>query len=387
VVPRIRVLTLAKGLGPGGAERLILAAERARDPNRFEHAVAYLLPWKDALVEPLRASGAAVHCLHATRELNLRWALRLRRLLDRSSFDVVHVHSPYVAAIARLVIRSMDRKRRPALVSTEHNVWSSFAYPTRVANAATFPLGDAWLAVSADVRRSIPARLRERVEVLVHGIDLDEVRSHAPEREAVRAELGVSDDEVVAITVAHLRSGKGYPDLLAAARNVLDRQIPVRFLAVGQGPEEREVVNIHDALALGEQFRLLGYRSDALRLLAGADLFVLASRHEGLPVALMEAMALGLPVVATTVGGIPDVVTPGVEGLLVQPRRPELLADAIAELAVNPAERESQAAAATARASAFDVNRAVRRLEEVYSAVAIARDGRLGTRASLGSTS
>ncbi|MGH9027397.1 MAG: glycosyltransferase [Acidimicrobiia bacterium] len=366
---RLRVLTLTKGLGPGGAEQLILVAERVRDQNRFEHDVAYLLPWKDTLVEPLRASGAQVHCLHTTNEVDVRWAARLRSLLVRRNFHVVHVHSPYAASVARLVIRTM-RRNRPAVVSTEHNIWSSFAFPSRAANATTFALGDAWLAVSDDVRDSIPARLRRRVETLVHGIDLEAVRANAVHREAVRAELGIGPGEVLAVTVAHLRAGKAYPDLLAAARNVLDRGLPVTFLAVGQGPEEGEVRELHDALGLGDRFRLLGYRPDALRLLAGADLFVLSSHHEGLPVALMEAMALGVPIVATAVGGIPGSVTDGVEGRLTPPRRPELLAEAIAAFVADPTARARASEAAAARAATFDVNRAVHRLETIYEAVA-----------------
>ena len=142
----------------------------------------------------------------------------------------------------------------------------------------------------------------------------------------MRAELGVADDEVLALTVANLRSEKGYDVLLDAARLVVAEGVPVRFVSVGRGPLEAQLAAAAEAAGLAEHLRFLRTRTDTPRLMTGADLFVLPSHQEGLPVALMEAMSAGLPVVATIVGGVPDMVTDGVEGLLVPPGRADLLA-------------------------------------------------------------
>src|SRR5205823_3937151 len=155
-----------------------------------------------------------------------------------------------------------------------------------------------------------------------------------------------------------------------AARLMADRGLDVRFCAVGQGPLERDVRSLRDELALASSFLLTGYRPDAVRVLAACDLFVLASRFEGLPVALMEAFALGLPVVATAVGGVPDVVEHGVHGLLVPPGRPDLLAAAIEELVGDEPRRAAMARATAAHASEFDITRAIRRVEAIYRSVA-----------------
>src|SRR3954467_9633285 len=139
----LRVLWLIKGLGPGGAEHLLVASARTRDRGHFAVEAAYLLPWKDALVAPLQGLGGGVECYSVRNERDVRWVMALRRRLRDRPVDVVHLHSPYVAALARLAIRSLPADVRPAVVSTEHNAWSSFKTPTRKLNAWTARLDDA----------------------------------------------------------------------------------------------------------------------------------------------------------------------------------------------------------------------------------------------------
>jgi glycosyltransferase involved in cell wall biosynthesis len=365
-----RVLWLIKGLGPGGAERLLVSAAAAHDRSRFSFECAYVLPWKGHLAPDLAARDVAVHCLEGNDPRDPRWIVRLRRLLVEGRYDIVHAHLPLVAGVARLVVRSLPRKRRPRLVVTEHNAWPTYPWPTRFLNRLTAPLDDATIAVSDETRDSMrPASVRSRTRVVVHGVSLAQARAQRNHRQAVRAELGIGPDEVVVATVANFRAQKAYSDLLAAARSVLDRGLPARFVAVGQGPLEAEIRAEHERLALGDRFALLGFRDDAVRVLAGADVFTLASTYEGFPVALMEAMAVGLPVVATRVGGVAQAVRPGVEGLLVPPGRPELLADALADVVADHDLRARLARASALRGEEFDMARSVQRIEEVYLSV------------------
>ncbi len=364
---RTRVLWLIKGLGPGGAEHLLVNAARARDRDRFDVAAAYLLPWKDALVRPLEEQGVAVTCFGVRDERDLRWLVRLRRRLVNEPVDVVHVHSPYVAAMARVVVRSLPRALRPAVVTTEHNAWSTLHRATRFADSLTTRLDAATIAVSEETRASMTPRVRARCETLVHGIDVASVREQRSERAAVRAELGIDDDVFVVGTVANYHPKKDWPNLLAAARRVADELgTRVHFVAVGQGPLQDEVEAQHRQLGLGDTVTLTGHRPDAVRLMAACDLFVLASRWEGLPVALMEALALGLPVVATSVGGIAETLTDGVDARLVPPGDPGRLAAAIIEVASDGALRSRLAEAGAARAGEFDAERAQRRVEQIY---------------------
>lgn len=366
---RTRVLWLVKGLGPGGAETLLLSAARVADHNRFAYEVAYVLPWKDHLVERLQQVGVGVHCLDGGNIKHPGWILRLRSLLRREHYDVLHLHSPLVAGIARLVVRTLPRTSRPAIVSTEHNTWWSFSPLSRRLNALLYRRDAARFAVSTEVQSTIWPRVRPGVEVLVHGLVLADVEEAARHRPAARAELGADDETVVIGTVANFRSQKGYPDLLAAAAQVLAQAPHALFVAVGQGPLENEVRRRRDELGLGERFRLLGYRDDVPRVLAACDVFVLASLHEGFPVAVMEALAAGVPLVATAVGGVPDAVTDGQEGFTVPPARPDLLAKRLLQLVTDADLRGQCAANARSAGRQFDIRIATRRLEEAYADV------------------
>ena len=201
---------------------------------------------------------------------------------------------------------------------------------------------------------------------MTHGVDLGRVRATGADRQAVRAELGVAPGEVLAVTVANLRTQKNYPGLFAAAQATLDRGAPVRFAAAGQGPLEAEVREEHAARGLGDRFQVLGYRDESTRLIAGADVFVLASHHEGLPVSVMEALVLGVPVIAPAVGGLREAVTDGESGVLVVPDDPVALADAIVRVATDTALRARLAAGAARAGARFSSVGSVARVEEIY---------------------
>jgi glycosyltransferase involved in cell wall biosynthesis len=208
--------------------------------------------------------------------------------------------------------------------------------------------------------------------VVIHGVDVDATAARRGERAEARAELGVQNDELVVATVANLRANKDYPTMLRAARRLADTGVPVRFLCVGQGPLAAPLEAERDRLGLGDVFRFLGYRADPIRVLVAADVFCLSSRFEGLPISLLEAMAAGLPVVATRVGGIPAVVTDGREGRLVDPGDAAGLAAAVAGWR-DPEVRAKPAAAAAERARSFGIERAVRRQQEIYRQLAEGR--------------
>jgi glycosyltransferase involved in cell wall biosynthesis len=357
-----------KGLGAGGAERLLVSMARVADHDRFEYVVAYVLPHKTAFRPSLEAAGVRVFCLQEPGDGRLGWLHRLHEVLRREHFDVVHTHSPVVAGVARAVARLLGH-RRPALISTEHNSWASYLWPTRLLNAALHPLDDRRFAVSSQARDSIWRPLRRGVEVLVHGVlpeDYEDVRSR---RDTERRRLDIPADAIVVSTVANLRREKGYPELLTAAAEVLSEEPGTVFLAAGQGALESQLHLAHRQLRLGNGFRFLGQVDDVPELLAASDLFVLPSRFEGTPIAIMEALCVGLPVVGTTVGGIPEQVTDGVEGLLVPPRDPSALTRALLTLVRDSDLRARMSVAAKHRGVDFDIRRAAAQIETAYLSV------------------
>lgn len=360
---KVRVLWVAKGLGPGGMERLLETHARVGDRDHFDFEAAYLVDRPDSIVGSLESLGVRCHRLDGTS--NLRWPRQLRTLIEQNGIDVVHVHSPMVAAIARPAIRAM--RKRPRLLYTEHNSWDCYGPVTRLANAMTYRLDDEQFAVSRAAATAAPRWLRPTMRPLVHGVDPSRLTDGLTDRESTRSALGIENEDRVVLTVAHLRAEKGYDVLLDAAADVVRSAPDTVFLSVGHGPLLDELERRRDRLGLGDRFRFLGFRSDVPSLMGAADLLCFASRNEGLPVAFMEATTLGLPTVATAVGGLPDVINDGVNGLLVPPADPRALAQALIGLLGDQAARDRMSSASIAAAGRFDARHAVAELETAYS--------------------
>lgn len=359
----VRVLWLIKGLGPGGAERLLVGAARSIERDRFDVSAAYLLAWKDHLVGELRDAGVTAVCLGARGDLDPRWVMRFRRLVHDRRIDIVHAHSPVAATAARLAAGG-----RAAIVTTEHNTWDRYRPATRRANAATFSRQQAVIAVSQEVARSIGSRRGPPVHVIPNGVDAGALRTAALPREVARRELGLPLDVPVIGTIGGVAPKKGHVDLVRAAarltRRFPDAMVAVVGLELEPGPVRTQIT----AEGLQDRVLLLGYRAEASRLLRAFDVFTLASRYEGMPVSLLEAMALGLPVVATGAGGVPEVVTSGRDGLLVAPGDDAALGAAWEELLTDPARGADLGTAAAATAERFSLRETVRRTQDVYDA-------------------
>ena len=374
---RLRVLVVIKCLGFGGAERLLADTVATGDHEAFDYEVAYVLAAEDGMVPLIEAGGTPVHSLGAGGNGDLRWMARFRSLLVEGHFDIVHFHLPYTASLGRLVVASIPAASRPAIVYTDHSLWNKMAIVVKALNRTTIGLDQAMIVVSDAALESLPSSIRGRARVLVHGVDLSQADSLLARRQEVRSEVrsefGVADDDVLVVSVANLRPEKGYDVLLDATRLLADRGLPAKVVAVGRGELAEEMAARHHRLQLGDRLVFAGQRDDVLRILAGADVFVLASRQEGLPVVLMEATSVGLPIVATAVGGVPEVLTDGIDGLVVPPGDPQALADALSRVITDPELRSRLGAGAKERSTMFDVTKASRTIESIYREVAPTR--------------
>lgn len=359
------MLWVVKGLGPGGAEALLANAAAVHDRDRFEIECVYVLPYKDHLAERLEQSGVRTVCVGRRRRDPL-WPFRLWTAIRSGGYGVVHVHSPLPGSVARLASLSMGR-RRPRVVTTEHNSWGTFARPTRLLNRVTSAIDDEVFAVSDEVRQSIAPRLARRSSTLVHGIDIDGVPALRSERDAVRNELGIGPDQFVIGIVANFREQKDYPTFLRAVRSFIDVGGNATFVVVGQGPLEGEIRSLAGGLGLGESVLFTGYRSDAARVLSAFDIFTMTSKWEGLPVALMEACAIGLPVVATAVGGVAECLQDGVSAVLVPPGSPIETAAAWRRVADDDKLQQQLARGVADVAGRFDIRRAQAVVEGAYA--------------------
>jgi glycosyltransferase involved in cell wall biosynthesis len=352
-----RVLWVTTGLGRGGTERLLVDTAARLDRSATDVTIAYVLPWKDALRAEAVAAGADVTCVGVGRPpLDPRWIVRLARLVRRERWDVVHTHAPLPAVVARLAARSSSR-----VVHTEHNVWARYRAPVRFLNAMTWRRNDHVIAVSDSVAASISRR--PDAEVVVQGIDASRFTTGDDDRAEARRRMGVAPDSIVVGTVGNLVGKKDHANLLRAVASMQALR-PVQVVIAGTGPLEDELRRLSSDL--GVPVRLLGMRDDVPTLLHGFDVFCLSSQFEGLPIALLEAMATGRPVVATAVGGIPQAVTDGVDGLLVPPGDSGVLAAALTKVLDDPDLAGRLGAAARQRAQTFGIDAAVARTAAIY---------------------
>ena len=318
----LRVLLVTKGLDIGGIERMVVDLANALARHGADVHVAVVNDRRDALLGQLQLPAAHVHRLGGTDHMGWRSIRALARLVRSDAFDVVHVNGPLPAVVARLV-----PGRRP-IVTTSHTPLRALHPLTRWAWRLTARLDAAPIAVSAAVAASMPARIAARIQVIPHGLDVKAVeaaRAHANHR---------TDDRVRLVTVASHRNAKNYPNLLRAVHLAIRKGADVSLVAVGDGPDLERHRALSAELGLSSVVEFRPATAEVLQVIAGVDLLVVASDYEGQPLVVMEALALGVPVVATAVGRVPELVTPSV-GRVVTPGDPEALATAIAELALD----------------------------------------------------
>lgn len=324
---RSRVLVLVKGLGIGGAERLISDGAAQWDRERFEYRVAYVLPWKDQLVGEVARHGVKVDCIGSRRGMGPTAFANLRRLARDWKPDLIHAHLPTSGIMARLATRG-------PVVYTEHNVASSYREPTRTANRLTYGRNAAVIAVSAAVAESLDGYPGPTPRVIPNGVS---VSATPAETEAARAELGLGVSDPLVVHVGNIRPHKGHVTLIEAARQLLAHRPELTIVSIGGEKAAGDLDRVRsEAAGLGDRMRFLGRRQDAQVFLAAADVVVNPADFEGLPLAVLEALAFARPVVATAVGGVPTVVIDRVTGLLVPPRDPGALATAVIEALESP---------------------------------------------------
>lgn len=362
---RLRVLELSKGLDMGGSEVLLLQRMKVASRDRFDYQVGYLERRQSSLVPEFHEIGVQATLFPSDGPRDWRWVWQLRSEIIRREIDLVHVHSPLMAAGVRVAVRSLGRQR-PRLITTLH----SFGHHplTKSLDCSTIWLDDHVFAVSESVAASLEGRIARGVEVLHYGVNVDETQRWLDQSAEISKLLRLENGPKV-VTVANLRPEKGHETLLDAAARVHLKVPDAHFYVVGHGPLEpwvRRQIEIRD---MSGYFHVLGAVPSAARVTCCADLFVLPSDREGRPVALMEAMVAGRCVVATAVGGVPDMIQDGVNGLLTPPGDPETLARSVVAALTNRGLRESLGREAQASASDMSMAHASERIEAVYDSL------------------
>ncbi|MDH4119956.1 MAG: glycosyltransferase [Acidimicrobiia bacterium] len=359
-----RVLVMIKGLGMGGAEQLIVESARFWDRQRFDYEVGYILPWKNQLVDRIEEAGIRVTCIGGARgSMGLATIRRLRDLIRRFDPHIVHAHLPSTGVMCRLF------SGRP-VVYTEHNLADSYRFPTGPANRLTYGRNRAVGAVSEAVASSLAGFPGPDPQVIPNGVAVD-VDPEAPGR--VRTELDLPADTNLVVQVGNIRPLKGHQNLIDAAAILQERRGDFAIVGIGGEKNPGDLERISDAArqaGVEDRVRFLGRRDDARSFIAAADVFVNPSDVEGLPLVVLEALALSRPVVATAVGGVPSVVIDGETGRLVPPADPRALADAIDSVLSDPERASLGLSGASLVSERFGAATMVEAYERIYEVVA-----------------
>ncbi len=374
---RHRIAHVITRLDLGGAQQNTLFCAAHHDRSRFDVA---LIAGAGGILDAdaRRIPDADVHIVpwlrHPVRPVSdLRALLRLRRLFRSCRIDLVHTHSSKAGILGRLAARLAGV---PVAVHTVHG-WSFNA--TQAA-----PVREVYVQLERIAARStqrlIVVAAGDRAKGLAHGIgrpeqyvvvrsgiDVSEFERPSVPRNEARTRLGFAPEQVVVGTVACLKPQKAPLDFLRAAALAHARDPRLRFLVAGDGELRPAMESLVRDLGLSDVVRLLGWRRDVPDLLHAMDVFLLTSRFEGLPRSVLQAMAAGIPVVATAVDGTPEIVHDGETGLLVPPGRPDLAAQRVLELVADPALRARCVSGARAVLTReFDIRQMVRNLDRLY---------------------
>jgi glycosyltransferase involved in cell wall biosynthesis len=335
--PALHVAYLSAGLAERGYETTLVAGTLARG----EESMAHVAEGLDVPVVTLPELSREIAPLHDARA-----TLQLRRLIRELKPHILHTHTAKAGAIGRVAAMLAGSARPPIVVHTFHgHVLKGYFGPVRstffrllerrLARAST-----ALVAVSPEVRDDLVAlgvAPRERFTVIRLGIELEQrVRGSEDGRTEARRLMGIPPERFVVGWIGRMTGVKRLDDVLLGFKRLCEHDVDACLCLVGDGPDREQVERQAHRLGIMRRSLFLGYQEDVAGYYAAFDAFVLPSGNEGTPVTTIEALAGGRPVVATRVGGVPDVVRDGRDGFLVDPGSVDDLADRLARLARDP---------------------------------------------------
>ena len=332
---KLSVFHLVEDLKTGGAERVIADIVEGLDRKRFEARV-WCLTRGGETADELLEKGVEVRILGIWSYHNPLNIIRLSRLLKKEKPDIVHTHGYFASVIGRLAAKKAGL---PIIITHVHSTYWEYKKRHLLIERYLSRCTHRIICCSEAVKNFVTGHEKikeDKTVVIYNGVDEERflpVQDPSP----VRARLGIDRESPVVGTVSSLTPHKGQKYLIQAAAKIREKYPATRFLIVGDGPLRRSLEEQALGLSLQSSLIFTGARRDIPDLLSLMDIFVLpSSSREGLGIAIIEAMAMEKPTVATDIGGIPEVVQDGETGLLVRPGDSAALAKAIIELIDNP---------------------------------------------------
>lgn len=328
--PKVNVLHIIWSLEKGGAERFLVSLVKNFDREKF-NSIVCCLNWKGEWAKELEDKGIEVIALNKKGKFDFGVISRIIKIIKQNKIAIVNTHLWTADTLGRIAAMLAGV---PVIISTVQNVdiwkrpWHRFI--DRLLSYKTTK----FIAVSQAVKEFLIKTERipeKKVVVIYNAIEIPTSPSHNVTKSPVRKEFGIKDDEMVLSVVGRLVEQKGHKYLFEAL-SMLNGKYNIKLLVVGEGPLLQSLKSQVTSHKLDDKVIFTGQRKDVAQILDASDCLVLPSLYEGLPVCVLEAMAVGKPVIATKVGGTPELIKDGETGLLVEPKNSEALLRAIEKL-------------------------------------------------------
>jgi glycosyltransferase involved in cell wall biosynthesis len=335
---KINVMHVSYGMGIGGMEKVITDLCRHMNGDKYQSMIC-CTNLKGEFGQILEKEGYRIFlCAQNGKYEKYLRLLEVAKLLKRNRIDIVHSHS--VACVEGVMGGVLART--PVRIHTDHckNYPTNWRYMRSEKIASYF--ADRFVAVSNHTKKDLVQWENispDKIQVIYNGMNFG-AEFGKEDHERILQELGLKPHQRVIGSVGRIEYQKGYDLLVDSAKEILDRHPETRFVIVGGGSKEEELRIQIRRLNLERHFILTGWRVDAPLILSTFDIFVMTSNFEGMPIVLLEAMAMGKPIVSTAVGGSPEIIEHGENGFLLHDRNPNKLASLIAELLVNEGRRK-----------------------------------------------
>lgn len=363
---KIKILHIIPNFTTGGAERLVVELLKAFDRQKFNVAACSLYGKSNTFFEKeFEKYNIPIYYLGKRKGLDLRMILQLHHLFCNFKPDIVNTH----LYTLKYVLFSKILYNKPVYFHTIHSIATREAKGlNKIANWIAFNFFKVVpISISKEIANTVKKLYRINTPVIYNGIFTKCYKNLEKERFLYRKKYGIKNEDIIILNIANFKPGKNHRLLISAFEKVTKIFSNVYLFLIGEGKSKPFVEKTSRDKKLSDKVRFLGLREDIPEWLSAADIFVLSSDWEGLPMVVLEAMASGKPVIVTAVGGIPELIKNGETGLLVSPQNTEKLVGAMIELIKNPTLRkELSKKAKQVCLKRFDISNTARAYEELY---------------------
>lgn len=365
-MPKIKVLHIIKSLGRGGAEMLLPETLKLHSQEKFEFHYIYFLPWKNQMVGAIEDGGGKVICFSASNNIKLlKQYPKVIKYCNDIGINLIHCHLPWSGFLGRII----HARTKIPMIYTEHNIQERYHFTTNWLNRFSFNFQTVAIGVSKDVSRSIKENINPEIPVhtVLNGVNTELFRKNESKGLEIKVKYNIPEEALVVGNIAVFREQKGLDDWVKAFDKISRARPDVYGLLVGAGPKEEEIASLVRKLKLTDKIKLAGLQTDTVSYFSAMDIFMMSSKFEGLPIALLEAMSMNCAVISTRAGGVVEVIEDGRNGMLCEVGDWGCLAERALSLISSENKRiKFQSDARERVINSFSLQNMVESLEEIY---------------------